>query len=41
MLDEINVGICDGLTYNEIEKLYPFESKERGLNKLQYRYMIK
>jgi hypothetical protein len=22
-LDEINVGICDGFTYEEIEKKYP------------------
>lgn len=25
-LDEINVGVCDGMTYKEIEERYPFEN---------------
>jgi broad specificity phosphatase PhoE len=37
-LDEINVGVCDGMTYKEIEERYPFENQERNANKLSYRY---
>ena len=25
-LDEINVGVCDGMTYKEIEEKFPFEN---------------
>ena len=38
MLDEINVGICDGMTYKEIESRLPNEFKERNQDKLRYRY---
>ena len=38
ILDEINTGLCDGMTYEEIEEIYPFESKERSFDKLRYRY---
>lgn len=38
ILDEINVGVCDGLTYAEISALYPMDAKERKDDKLRYRY---
>jgi len=38
MLDEINVGTCDGMTYKQIEKTLPTEHKERSADKLKYRY---
>ena len=37
-LDEINAGICDHKTYEEIEKLYPNDYLERQQDKLNYRY---
>ena len=37
-LNEINSGICDGMTYSQIEKKYPNEFKKRQLNKYHYRY---
>lgn len=37
-LDELDAGICDGLTYEEIEKQYPEDFKARDENKYQYRY---
>ena len=37
-LDEINAGICDGLTYLEIEKKYPEIATNRRADKLRYRY---
>jgi len=37
-LCEIQVGICDGMTYEDIEKKYPEEWKARGADKLHYRY---
>jgi len=38
ILDEINAGILDSLTYNEIKKSYPMDSAERDNDKLRYRY---
>ena len=38
MLDELDVGICDGMTYKEIESRLPNEFKERNADKLRYRY---
>ena len=38
MLDELNVGICDGMSYQEIESKLPNEFKERTADKLRYRY---
>ncbi|XP_042512255.1 6-phosphofructo-2-kinase/fructose-2,6-bisphosphatase-like isoform X2 [Macadamia integrifolia] len=35
-LDEINAGVCDGMTYEEIEKNMPEESRKK--DKLRYRY---
>mmetsp|Transcript_42497 Transcript_42497/g.112008 ORF Transcript_42497/g.112008 Transcript_42497/m.112008 type:complete len:1070 (+) Transcript_42497:65-3274(+) len=37
-LDEIYAGSCDGLTYSEIEQMFPEEAKRRKANKLAYRY---
>ena len=37
-LDEINAGICENKTYEEIKKLYPEEYNKRKLDKLNYRY---
>lgn len=38
MLDEINAGDFDGMTYAEISEKYPNEANERKLDKLRYRY---
>ncbi|XP_071935609.1 6-phosphofructo-2-kinase/fructose-2,6-bisphosphatase-like isoform X2 [Coffea arabica] len=35
-LDEINAGVCDGMTYEEIKKNMPDESRKK--DKLRYRY---
>ncbi|KAK3147541.1 hypothetical protein QOZ80_3BG0283600 [Eleusine coracana subsp. coracana] len=37
-LDEINAGICDGMTYDEIKKNKPDEFESRKKDKLRYRY---
>lgn len=37
-LDELDAGICDGLTYKEIEERYPNDYKARDNDKYQYRY---
>lgn len=37
-LEEINTGTCDGLTYEEIAKMFPMDSQERKKDKLGYRY---
>ena len=37
-LDEIYAGVCDGMTYEEIEENYPEEFHLRQQNKLGYRY---
>ncbi|KAG0220493.1 6-phosphofructo-2-kinase-domain-containing protein [Mortierella sp. GBAus27b] len=37
-LNEIYAGICEGLTYNQIEQRYPKEFQARRVNKLFYRY---
>ncbi|KAI8884488.1 bifunctional 6-phosphofructo-2-kinase/fructose-2,6-bisphosphate 2-phosphatase [Backusella circina FSU 941] len=37
-LNEINSGICEGMTYNEIQEKHPNEYKARQANKLYYRY---
>lgn len=38
MPDELYAGICDGLTYKEIEEKYPEEFARRQDDKLTYRY---
>ncbi|XP_076942188.1 6-phosphofructo-2-kinase/fructose-2,6-bisphosphatase-like isoform X2 [Bidens hawaiensis] len=37
-LDEINAGVCDGMTYEEIKKNMPDEYESRKKDKLRYRY---
>ena len=37
-LDEINAGMCDGLTYDEIQEKYPDIASSRRADKLGYRY---
>ncbi|KAH0544645.1 hypothetical protein GP486_008502 [Trichoglossum hirsutum] len=37
-LDEIDSGICDGLTYQEIEEQFPEDFKARDEDKYNYRY---
>ncbi|KAL3681536.1 hypothetical protein R1sor_024492 [Riccia sorocarpa] len=37
-LDEINAGVCDGMTYEEIKVEMPEEYAARKLDKLRYRY---
>lgn len=37
-LDELDAGVCDGMTYKEIEQAYPEDFKARDDDKYQYRY---
>lgn len=37
-LDELYAGVCDGMTYKEIEEMYPDEFASRQNEKLKYRY---
>jgi 6-phosphofructo-2-kinase/fructose-2,6-biphosphatase 2 len=37
-LDELDSGVCDGLTYEEIEEKYPEDFAERDTDKYNYRY---
>lgn len=37
-LDEIDAGVCDGLTYLEIKERWPEEFAARAVNKFRYRY---
>lgn len=37
-LDEINAGVCDGMTYEDIKKNMPEEYEARKKDKLRYRY---
>eukprot|EP00158_Paraphelidium_tribonemae_P004002 Partr_v1_DN26519_c0_g1_i1_m3932 putative 6phosphofructo2kinase len=37
-LDEIDAGVCDGLTYAEIQQRYPRDFSERDTDKFHYRY---
>lgn len=41
VLDEIYAGICDGMTYEEIEEVYPAEFARRKKDKLAYRCVEK
>lgn len=38
-LDELDSGVCDGLTYAEIEQRYPQDFKARDEDKYNYRYL--
>lgn len=37
-LDELDAGVCDGMTYEEIEAKYPEDFKARDADKYEYRY---
>jgi broad specificity phosphatase PhoE len=37
-LDELESGVCDGMTYEEIEREYPEDFKARDDDKYNYRY---
>jgi broad specificity phosphatase PhoE len=37
-LDELYAGVCDGMTYKEIEQIFPEEFQRRQDDKLAYRY---
>jgi broad specificity phosphatase PhoE/predicted kinase len=37
-LDEIDAGVCDGMTYTEIRRTYPYDFAARAEDKLGYRY---
>ena len=37
-LDEIDAGVCDGMTYEEIAEALPAEYAARGADKFRYRY---
>ncbi|XP_004490623.1 6-phosphofructo-2-kinase/fructose-2,6-bisphosphatase [Cicer arietinum] len=37
-LDEINAGVCDGMTYEQIKKNMPDDYESRKKDKLRYRY---
>jgi broad specificity phosphatase PhoE len=37
-LNEIDAGVCEGLTYSEIEQQYPEDFRRRDENKYHYRY---
>lgn len=38
-LDELDSGVCDGLTYEEIAEKYPEDFKQRDEDKYNYRYL--
>ncbi|KAK5131139.1 hypothetical protein LTR08_001287 [Meristemomyces frigidus] len=38
-LDELDSGVCDGLTYADIEREYPADFKARDEDKYNYRYL--
>uniref|UniRef100_A0A5K3FIF7 6PF2K domain-containing protein n=2 Tax=Mesocestoides corti TaxID=53468 RepID=A0A5K3FIF7_MESCO len=37
-LDELDAGVCEGMTYEEIQKKYPFDFARRDMDKFHYRY---
>ncbi|ORX40594.1 6-phosphofructo-2-kinase/fructose-2,6-bisphosphatase bifunctional enzyme [Kockovaella imperatae] len=37
-LDELDAGVCDGMTYEEIEAMYPEDYEARDDDKFNYRY---
>ena len=38
LLNEIDAGVCEGMTYDDVKREYPDIHKERQANKLCYRY---
>ncbi|PWN42215.1 bifunctional 6-phosphofructo-2-kinase/fructose-2,6-bisphosphate 2-phosphatase [Ceraceosorus guamensis] len=37
-LDELDAGVCDGMTYEEIEQYFPEDAEARDEDKFMYRY---
>ena len=37
-LDELDAGVCDGMTYEEIEEIFPEDFANRDADKFNYRY---
>ena len=37
-LDELDAGVCDGMTYEQIEEQYPEDFANRDDDKFNYRY---
>lgn len=37
-LQEINVGVCEGMTYHQVQHTYPHEFAARQRDKLRFRY---
>jgi 6-phosphofructo-2-kinase / fructose-2,6-biphosphatase 2 len=37
-LDELDAGVCDGMTYDEIEETFPEDFANRDADKFNYRY---
>ncbi|KAJ1950211.1 Fructose-2,6-bisphosphatase [Linderina macrospora] len=37
-LDELDAGVCEGLTYEDVEREYPEEYEMRDQNKFEFRY---
>ncbi|VDL91682.1 unnamed protein product [Schistocephalus solidus] len=37
-LDELDAGVCEGMTYDEIQQQYPLEFSRRDADKYNYRY---
>jgi len=37
-LDELDAGVCDGMTYEEIEEEFPEDFRNRDADKFNYRY---
>lgn len=37
-LDEIDAGVCDGMTYKEIKEAFPSDFAQRDQDKFNYRY---
>lgn len=37
-LDEIDAGVCDGMTYKEIKEAFPIDFAQRDQDKFNYRY---
>jgi 6-phosphofructo-2-kinase/fructose-2,6-biphosphatase 2 len=37
-LDELDSGVCEGMTYEDIEALFPMDFAERDRDKFNYRY---
>lgn len=38
-LDELDSGVCDGMTYGQIEAKYPADFRQRDEDKYNYRYL--